>query len=132
MRYEVIILVLLFAFNPIHLFGQSGKHSDKVEYLLEQINLSLVKNDLCKDVKRCNLAYYSSSSNSIRIEIYEINNSLVIKEILSLLTSSYYKYQEKISLQLKIYKNTKKENMGMFRHLYKSPYLIFKLEGEEK
>lgn len=122
-------------FRDYPYLGEERK--EQVENLISEIKNVLVAEDLCEDRDQCSseeFVFHSSSDKLIHISVFRSNelSASIINEIARLCIESYYRLEEKISVELEVYNKTIDElnrpfsGIKPFIHL-----LMYSLEGEK-
>jgi hypothetical protein len=127
-------LGLLFTFTPSVSATKPGAYNDYAHSLRKKVDSVLIRSGYCSNSNDCNkkeYLLYVGSSEGLTVELYQIPNAEILKEIIDIYLLAYKENNQKINIDLVAYREAHNELMG-FKKLYKKPYIQLTLQGVEQ
>lgn len=130
----IVGLSLLFIWTPSVMATKPGIYNDYAHSLGKKVDSVLIRAGYCLNSNDCNkkeYLLYVGSSEGITVELYQISDAKILKEVIDIYRLAYKDNNQKINIDLVAYRESHKELMG-FKKLYKKPYIQLKLQGVEQ
>ena len=136
MKRIVILVVLAFSFlkMPIAVAGEPSTYHMQGLRLVRNSDSILIKHGLCADGNDCTkkqLVLFKNMSSGIALSIYGISDVGVISEIIGASLDEYRRNANRMSIDVKAYREKHESVMGLIKPLMVNPYVKFYVQGEQ-
>lgn len=123
--FKLSIILLILAQS---LIARHGYYSGEASAILDKATNILINNGYCENINDCRTKEYgftSGNEKGVYAHFFQINRPETINQIISLYTSTYFKHNQRIDIELKFNEHSHKENRW-----YKTSFI--KLEFKKK